>query len=74
MHATVTQEVLTNSAWTGSIYDIVTFPCLAIVFVRKSVQTLSTLGTRIEEYSGLLSEGYMYSSTRFRICTHSPTL
>jgi hypothetical protein len=35
-----------------------TFPCLAIVWMRKSVRTLSTFGTRIEAYSGMLSREY----------------
>ena len=34
-----------------------TLCCLAIVSIRKLVRTLSTFGTRIEEYSGLESDG-----------------
>ena len=34
-----------------------TLCCLAIVSIRKLVLTLSTFGTRIEEYSGLESDG-----------------
>lgn len=33
------------------------FSCLEMVLIKKSVLTLSTLGTRIEAYSGVLSEG-----------------
>ena len=34
-----------------------TLLCLAMVSMRKLVLTLSTFGTRIEEYSGLESDG-----------------
>lgn len=34
-----------------------TLPCFAIVWVRKSVLTLSTLGTKIELYSGVNADG-----------------
>lgn len=34
-----------------------TLPCLAMVRIRKSVLTLSTLGTKMELYSGVNSDG-----------------
>ena len=32
-------------------------PCLEIVSIKKVVLTLSTLGTRMDEYSGVESDG-----------------
>lgn len=49
-----------------------TLPCFAMVSIRKSILTLSTLGTRIELYSGVPLLGYTYSSTRVFQCIHVP--
>lgn len=43
-----------------------------MVLIRKSVLTLSTLGTRMEPYSGVTSDGYTYSSVHVLQCLHSP--
>lgn len=49
-----------------------TLPCFAMVSIRKSILTLSTLGTRIELYSGVPLLGYTYSSTCVFQCIHVP--
>ena len=46
--------------------------CLCIVSTKKFILTLSTFGTRIEEYSGQWSVGYSYLSTRSSQCCQLP--
>jgi len=54
-------HVVKNTLPLGSVSvkfaNSLTFPWLAMVLVKKSVQTLSTFGTRMEEYSGFASDG-----------------
>ena len=40
--------------------------------MRKSVRTLSTLGTKMVEYSGVESDGYVYSDTFVLQCFQLP--
>lgn len=77
--------MIQNLVWLILIVDIeeceiivfslnITLPCLAIVWIRNSVRTLSTLGTKMELYSGVISDGYTYSSTRVCQWTHWPRI
>ena len=46
------------SKFTCSPISKTALPCLEIESIRKSVLTLSTLGTKMEVYSGTESVGY----------------
>jgi hypothetical protein len=58
----------------GSKMKTFTFPCLAIVFKRNSVRTLSTLGTSIDAKSIIAVSGYWNGETWFFQWSHSPEI